>query len=69
MLFIAQAGDTFNDAPVFDGGLIRASASALNLSVVYLIPKETSISLIAVCPAALAIVKFRSGTASSDIYG
>ncbi len=57
VLFIAQAGDTFNDVPVFDGGPNPASASALDLSVVYLIPKETLISLIAGCPAALTVVK------------
>lgn len=57
VLLIAQAGDSFNDVPVFDGGPNPASASALDSSVVYLIPKETLISLIAGCPTALAIIK------------
>ena len=61
VLFIAQAGDTFNDVPVYDGGTNPASASALDSSVVYLIPKETLISLIADCPAALAIIKLFAG--------
>ncbi len=56
VLLIAGAGDSFNDVPVFDGGPNPASASALEPSTVYLIPKETLLSLIADCPAALAIL-------------
>jgi CRP/FNR family transcriptional regulator len=56
VLLIAGAGDSFNDVPVFDGGPNPASASALEPSTVYLIPKETLLSLIADCPAALAII-------------
>ena len=57
VLFIARLGDTFNDVPVFDGGPNPASSSALELSTVYLIPKETLLSLLADSPAALAILK------------
>lgn len=56
VLLIARAGDSFNDVPVFDDGPNPASASALEPSTVYLIPKATLLSLIADCPAALAII-------------
>ncbi len=57
VLLTAGAGDTFNDVPVFDGGLNPASASALDSSVVYVISKEALLSLVADCPAAQAIIK------------
>ncbi len=57
VLLIAGAGDSFNDVPVFDGGPNPASASALDPAAVYLIPKETLLSLVAGCPAALAIIR------------
>ncbi len=57
ILLIARPGDTFNDVPVFDGGHNPASSSALEPSTVYLIPKQTLLSLVADCPAALAIIK------------
>ena len=57
VLLIAQAGNSFNDVPVFDGGPNPASASALDSSVVYLIPKETLLSLVDDCPMALAVIK------------
>ena len=57
ILLIAKAGDSFNDVPVFDGGPNPASASALEESTVYLIPKQTLLSLVADCPAAQAIIK------------
>ena len=57
VLFIAKPGDSFNDVPVFDGGPNPASASALEPSTVYLIPKDTLLSLVADCPTALAIIK------------
>lgn len=57
ILLITKPGDTFNDVPVFDGGPNPASASALEPSTVYLIPKETLLSLVADCPAALAVIK------------
>ena len=60
VLLIAQPGDSFNDVPVFDGGPNPASASALKPSTVYIIPKETLLSLVADCPAALAIIKLLS---------
>ena len=57
VLLIAKPGDSFNDVPVFDGGPNPASSSALEPSTVYIIPKETLISLVADCPAAQAIIK------------
>lgn len=61
VLLIAQAGDNFNDVPVFDGGPNPASASAIEASVVYLIPKETLLSLVAECPVALAVIRRFAG--------
>lgn len=61
VLLIAQAGDSFNDVPVFDGGPNPASASAIEASVVYLIPKETLVSLVAECPVALAVIRRFAG--------
>lgn len=60
VLLIARPGDSFNDVPVFDGGPNPASASALKPATVYIIPKETLLSLVADCPAALAIIKLLS---------
>ena len=57
VLLIAESGDSFNEVPVFDGGPNPASGSALESSVLYFIPKETLLSLVADCPAALAIIK------------
>jgi CRP/FNR family transcriptional regulator len=57
VLLIAGPGDSFSDVPVFDGGPNPASSSALEPSTVYLIRKETLLSLVADCPAALAIIK------------
>lgn len=57
VLFIAWPGDSFNDVPVFDGGPNPASASALEPSTVYLIPKAVLLSLISECPPAQAIIK------------
>jgi len=57
VLLIAKPGDSFNDVPVFDGGPNPASASALEPSAVYLIPKEVMLSLLANSPVALAIIK------------
>jgi CRP/FNR family transcriptional regulator len=57
VLLIAKRGESFNDVPVFDGGPNPASASALEPSVVYLIPKGVLLSLVADCPPALAILK------------
>jgi CRP/FNR family transcriptional regulator len=60
VLLIAKPGDSFNDVPVFDGGPNPASASTLKPSTVYIISKETLLSLVADCPAALAIIKLLS---------
>jgi len=57
VLLVAEPGDSFNDVPVFDGGPNPASASALEPSTVYLIPKGVLFSLIAECPPAQAIIK------------
>jgi len=57
VLLIAKPGESFNDVPVFDGGPNPASASALEPSEVYLIPKGILLSLIVDCPAALGILK------------
>ncbi len=57
VLLVAKPGDSFNDVPVFDGGPNPASASALEESTVYLIPKETVLSLLRDCPSAQAILK------------
>ena len=57
VLLIAKRGDSFNDVPVFDGGPNPASSSALEPSVVYLIPKEALLALVGDCPAALAVLK------------
>jgi len=56
VILIAKAGDTFNDAPVFDGGASPASASAMEPSNVYIVPREMVLSLLADCPAALSII-------------
>lgn len=57
VLLTAKAGDSFNDAPVFDGGPNPASALALETSVIYLVPKEVLFALVSDCPAALAIIR------------
>jgi len=57
VLLIVTPGESFNDVPVFDGGPNPASASALEASEVYLIPKGVLLSLIADCPTAQAILK------------
>lgn len=57
VLLIAQAGDSFNDVPVFDGGPNEASASALDASIIYLIPRKMLLSLLADCPTARVIIK------------
>jgi CRP-like cAMP-binding protein len=56
VLFVAGRGDSFNDVPVFDGGPNPASAAALDASVVYLVPRETLLALVADCPAARAVI-------------
>jgi CRP-like cAMP-binding protein len=53
---VVLAGDTFNDVSVFDGGPNPASAVALTSSVIYLIPRESLLSLVSGCPTALAII-------------
>ena len=57
VLLTAGAGATFNDVPVFDGGPNPASASALEPSIVYIVPGETLLALVADCPAARSIIE------------
>ena len=57
ILLIARRGNSFNDVPVFDGGPNPASASALEPSIVYIIPRETLLSLVAGCPVAQSIIE------------
>ncbi len=61
VLLVAKPGDSFNDVAVFDGGPNPASASALEPATVYIIPGETLLSLVADCPAALAIIQLLAG--------
>ena len=57
VLLTARQGDSFNDVPVFDGGPNPANASALEPSIVYIIPGETLLNLMADCPVAQPIIK------------
>ena len=57
VLLTAGEGATFNDVPVFDGGSNPASASALEISIVYIIPRETVLSLMADCLVAKSIIE------------
>lgn len=57
VMLVAHSGDSFNDAPAFDGGPNLVSASALGPSTVHIIPRQVLVSLFADCPAATAIVK------------
>ena len=57
VLLIANPGDSLNDVPTFDGGPNAASGSAVDSSVIYLIPKELLLSLLKDSPMALAIIK------------
>jgi CRP/FNR family transcriptional regulator len=57
VLLTAGEGTTFNDVPVFDGGPNPASASALEPSTVYIIPRETLLSLVADSPVARSIIE------------
>ncbi|MBI2958610.1 MAG: Crp/Fnr family transcriptional regulator [Chloroflexi bacterium] len=57
VLLVARPGDTFNDIPVFDGGPNPASAAALELSTVVIIPRDAILSLVDACPPAAAIVR------------
>ena len=56
VMLIARARDSFNDASAFDGGPNPVSAAALEPSTVYIIPRQTLVSLLAGCPAALIII-------------
>jgi CRP/FNR family transcriptional regulator len=47
VLRIAEAGTTFNEVPVFDGGLVAANAATLETSLVWVIPTEAILTLLA----------------------
>ncbi len=51
ILHIVEAGDSFNDVPVFDGGSNPASAKALETATVYVLPKEDVAALLERYPA------------------
>lgn len=58
MLHLIGAGETFNDVPVFDGGLNPASAAAMEHSVIYVIRATGLRGMIATNPAvAEAVVR------------
>ncbi|MAE10634.1 MAG: hypothetical protein CL876_01710 [Dehalococcoidales bacterium] len=57
VLLVARQGESFNDVPVFDGGPNPASASAMETCSVYIVPKETMLSLLADSPSAQAIIE------------
>ena len=54
---IARTGDSFNDAPAFDGGLNLVNASALEPTTVYIVPTATLMAVLGGCRAAGAIIK------------
>jgi CRP-like cAMP-binding protein len=58
---LAQPGESFNDIPVYDGGPNPASASALEPSIVYLVPKDPLVGVVAKCPGASAVVSLLAG--------
>ena len=57
VMLIARPGDTFNDAPAFDGGLNLVSASAAENTTVYMIPTATLMAVLGGCRAAAAIIR------------
>ena len=57
VLLIANEGDSLNDVPIFDGGPNAASASAIESSFIYLVPKKLMLSLLKDSPMALAIIR------------
>jgi len=56
VMMIARPGDSFNDAPAFDGGPNLMSASASEASTVYIVPRQTLVALLGGCSAGAAIV-------------
>lgn len=61
VLLVARPGDTFNDAPAFDGGPNPVSAAALETATIYVVPRQTLLSLLEACPAAVGIVSVLAG--------
>jgi len=57
VLMTAAVGETFNEVPVFDGGVNPASASAITPATVYIVPVVTVQSLLVECPAAQTIIQ------------
>lgn len=56
VLTFVGPGGTFNDVPIFDGGPNPASASAVEPSTVYIVPREVILALIGNYPLALAFL-------------
>lgn len=56
-LFMAGPGETFNDAPVFDGGPNLASAATRERSIICLIPRSAVLELLRTCPAGVAAAR------------
>lgn len=61
VLLIARPGDTFDDVPAFDGGPNPVSATAIEDSTIYIVPRHTLFSLLEGCPAAVDIVNVLAG--------
>ncbi len=61
VMSIARPGDTFADAPAFDGGLNIVNASALEPTTVYIVPNQTLNSVLGGCRAAVVIIKGLAG--------
>lgn len=62
VLRLARPGDSFAEVPVFDGGPNPASASAMEASVVYLLPTADLIALVRSTPEiALGVMRVFAG--------
>lgn len=57
VLSIARPGDSFNDAPAFDGGPNILNASALYPTTVHIIPQAALMAALSGCRPAVAIIK------------
>ncbi len=61
VMFIARPGDTFADAPAFDGGMNIVNASAMEPTTVYVVPTQTLTAVLGGCRAGTAIIKGLAG--------
>lgn len=57
VMSIALPGISFNDAPAFDGSLTLVNASAMEPTIVYIIPSAALMAVLGGCQAAVAIIK------------